>query len=237
MELWDEILESLQAMLVTAVEWIPVILLALLVLIVGRYVLRVVRRIIVRLLDLAPVRDVFDRAGLTAATEPTGRSPAEVTATLVYAVLFILLWMIVFQILRLFTIVELLQRLLAWIPLVFVAAAIVLVAAAVATWVSDLISPYARARDVEWLPGVVRAGVIVFGVLAALDVLDITFAEDLVKIVAAGAAVAFAVAFGVGGIDTAKKWWARYLEPPAREAPHDGPTAGEPSQTGGPSQS
>lgn len=30
MELWDEILESLEAILVTAVEWIPVILLALL---------------------------------------------------------------------------------------------------------------------------------------------------------------------------------------------------------------
>lgn len=231
MELWDEILESLQAMLVTVVEWIPLILLALLVLIVGRYVLLVVRRIVVRLLDLAPVRGVFDRAGLTAATEPTGRSPAEVTATLVYAVLLILLWMIVFQILRLFTIVELLQRLLAWIPVVFVAAAIVLVAAAVATWVSDLISPYARARGVEWLPGVVRAGVIVFGVLAALDVLDITFAEDLVKIVVAGAAVAFAVAFGVGGIDTAKQWWARYLKPPASEAPHRGPTPGGPPRS------
>jgi hypothetical protein len=25
--------------------------------------------------------------------------------------------------------------------------------------------------------------------------------------------VTFAVAFGIGGIDTAKKWWARYLAP------------------------
>ncbi len=28
-----------------------------------------------------------------------------------------------------------------------------------------------------------------------------------------GAKVGFAIAFGVGGIDTAKKWWAKYLAP------------------------
>ncbi len=55
--------------------------------------------------------------------------------------------------------------------------------------------------------------ILLFGVLAALDLLEIRFAEDLVKIVTAGAGIAFAVAFGVGGIETAKQWWARYLSP------------------------
>ncbi|MEX0591892.1 MAG: hypothetical protein WD358_00070 [Nitriliruptoraceae bacterium] len=239
MQLWDDIVDALQAMAVTAVEWVPRILLALVVLIVGRFVLGFIRRIIVKLLDLAPVRAVFDRAGLTSATEPSGRSPAQMVGTIVYAVLFIVLWIIVFDILQLFTIVDILQRFLAWIPVVLVAAAIVLIAAAVASWVSDLISPYARARNVEWLPGVVRAGVIIFGALAALEVLNITFAEDLVKIVVAGAVVAFAIAFGVGGIDTAKKWWSRYLNPPERQSstsqsPTGQPPTGQPPM-GGPS--
>jgi TRAP-type C4-dicarboxylate transport system permease small subunit len=55
--------------------------------------------------------------------------------------------------------------------------------------------------------------VIVFGVLFALDLLEVTFAEDITKIFTASLAIAFAIAFGVGGIDTAKKWWAKYLTP------------------------
>lgn len=45
------------------------------------------------------------------------------------------------------------------------------------------------------------------------DLLEITFAEDITKIVTATVGIAFAIAFGVGGIETAKKWWAKYLSP------------------------
>lgn len=216
-ELWNDIVDVFQSMTVTVVEWIPRILLALVVLIVGRLILGLIRRLTVRLLELSAVRTVFDRAGLTAATEPSGRTPAQLVAAVIYAVLVVVLFILVFEILQLPVIVELLAQLLAWIPIVILAAAIVIIVAAVASWVSELIAPYARARGVAWLPSVIRVGVIAFGVLAALDVLNITFAEDLVKIVIAGAAVALAVAFGVGGIDTAKQWWARYLTPPARD--------------------
>lgn len=229
-DLWDDIVDAFNAMAVTVVEWVPRILLALAVLIVGRILLGLIRKAIVKLLELSAVRHVFDRAGVSAATQPTGRSPAQLTATVINAVLYLVLLIVVFEILQLWVIVDLLTRLLSWIPVVIVAAAIVIIAAAVANWVSELIAPYARARNVGWLTTVVRVGVIVFGVLAALDVLNITFAEDLVKIVTAGAAVALAIAFGVGGIDTAKKWWAQYLNPPG-----NGPSA-TPGGLGGGSQ-
>lgn len=213
-ELWDDIVDVFQSTAVTVVAWIPRVLLALFVLIVGHLLLRLLRRLMVKLLELSVVKVVFDRAGLTSATQPSGRSPAELVAAVIHAVLFVVLFILVFEILTVAVIVDLLTRLLAWIPTVILAAAIVIIAAAVASWVSGLIAPYARARRVVWLTTVVRVGVIAFGVLAALDVLNITFAEDVVKILLAGVAVALAVAFGVGGIDTAKQWWSRYLSPP-----------------------
>lgn len=86
------------------------------------------------------------------------------------------------------------------------------------SFVADLVRPYAEQRSVGRLPSVVRIVILVAGGLAALDLLEITFAEDIVKIATAAIGIAFAVAFGIGGIDTAKRWWGKYLSP--REHPN-----------------
>ncbi len=194
-------------------EWLPKILVALLVLLVGRWVIRMLRTWVGRMLDSQAAKAVFDKAGLTAALAPSGRSPGSLVTIVVYAFLMLLLWLVIFQILEIEPLVGLLQRLIAILPLIFVAVALVLLAAAVGDFVSGLVRPYAEQRQLGWLPTLVRVLIIVFGVLAAFELLDIRFAEDIVKIVTAAAGIALAIAFGVGGIDTAKRWWAKYLTP------------------------
>ena len=213
MSFWDQLVDGLESVGTTAAEWIPKILVALLVLWIGRWILGLVRSWIEKLLSLPAVQGLFDRAGISSAMATAQQSPAKVAATLIYAVLLVGLWLIVFNILELIAIVDLLERLLAWIPLLLVAAALVIIAAAAGNWVSGLVRPYADQRGVSWLPGAIRVLVLIFGVLAALDILEIRFAEDIVKIVTAAAGIALAVAFGIGGIDTAKKWWERYGSP------------------------
>ena len=179
----------------------------LLILIVGRWIIRTLRNWVGKLLEGQAAQAVFEKSGLSSSLEPSGRRPAALVATLAYAFLMLMLWLIIVQILEIDSIVGLLDRLIAVLPLIFVAVALVLVAAAVANFVTELIRPYAEQRQIGWLPTVARVVIILFGVLAALDLLDIRFAEDIVKIVTAAAGIAFAVAFGVGGIDTAKLWW------------------------------
>jgi hypothetical protein len=123
------------------------------------------------------------------------------------------LLLIVARILQVTTIELLLERLLAWIPMLLLAAVIVIVAAAAGHWARNLVEPFAQEQGVTWLATVVHVGIVVFGVLFALELMGIEFAEDIVKIVVAAAAVAGAIAFGVGGIDAAKKWWAKYGTP------------------------
>jgi hypothetical protein len=138
----------------------------------------------------------------------------------------VVLFLVVSRILRLTTIEDLLERLLAWIPLLLLAAIIVIIAAAVGNWAANLIRPFAQEQGVPWLTVAVHIGIIVFGVLFALEIMNIEFAEDIVKIVVAAAAVALAIAFGVGGIDAGKKWWAKYGSPGSgdRNAPPPPPT-------------
>ena len=63
---------------------------------------------------------------------------------------------------------------------------------------------------------ITRAGFILFGVATALDLLKIgIFVNIVTASILGGVGAAFAIAFGVGGIDTAKKWWAKYLSPGA----------------------
>jgi hypothetical protein len=73
------------------------------------------------------------------------------------------------------------------------------------------------------LTWVVHVGVIVFGLLFALEVVNVDFAADIVTIVVGSTTIALAIAFGVGGIDAGKKWWAKYGSPKGAAAPPPNP--------------
>ncbi len=215
MSFWDRFLEQARALGEQIVEWAVLIVVALVVLIVGRWLLKLIRNVIERLLGTGWLDQVWERAGIKSALAPSGQTPASITATVVYAYLMIGLFLIVARILQLGTIVDLLERLLLWVPQLILAAVIIIVAAAAANWTADLVRPFAEDKGVGWLDNAVRIVIIVFGVIFALDVVEITFAEDVTLILIAATAVALAIAFGVGGIDAAKQWWAKYGTPSA----------------------
>lgn len=223
MSFWDRLLEELRSLGELLAEWVVLIAVGLLILIIGRWLLRLVRNIIERVLGVSWLDGVWDRSGIRGALEPSGQTAASITATVVYAYLMIGLWLVIARVLRLDTIEDLLERLLLWVPQLILAAIIVIVAAAAANWTAELVRPFAQDRGVGWMTTVVRVAIIVFGVVFALDVLNITFAENVVLILIAATGVALAIAFGVGGIDAAKQWWARHGTPDTIQTGSGGP--------------
>lgn len=213
MTFWDNLVDRLRTLGENFVEWAILILVALVVLIIGRWIIGWIRTWIEKLLAARALEPVWKRSGIAKALEGGEQTPASLVATIVYAYLMVVLFLVVARILQLTAIETLLTRLLAWLPLLLIAAVIVVIAAAAGTWAANLVRPVAERQNVGWLPPAVHIAVIVFGVLFALDVLDITFAEDIVKIVVAAAAIAGAIAFGVGGIDAGRRWWSRYGTP------------------------
>jgi hypothetical protein len=213
MSFWDQMVAEFDTLGQLTAEWLPKIVVALLVLIIGRWILLWVRKLIEKVLGWSFMQGIFDRAGITSALASSDQTAAGITATVVYSYLVVVLWLIAARILELTTIEVLLERLLAWIPTVLLAAIVIVIAAAVATWVAALVKPFADSKGVGWLTWVVHVAVIVFGVLFALDLLKVTFATNITMILTAAAGVAFAIAFGVGGIDTAREWWEKYLSP------------------------
>jgi hypothetical protein len=221
MSFWDQLVAEFESLGQVIAEWLPRIVVALLILIIGRWILKWIRTLVEKFLNLGFMQAIFDRAGITSALASADQTAAGITATIIYAYLVVVLWLMVFRVLQIQTLEALLERFLAWVPVILLAAVVVVVAAAVASWTAGLVRPFANAKDVPWLTWVVQILIILFGVLFALDLLGISFASDITKILTAAIGVAFAIAFGVGGIDTAKKWWAKYLAPKSPSGGYD----------------
>ena len=213
MSFWDSLVDRLQEFGETVIEWAILLGITLVVLVIGRWIIGLVRKAIEVVLGATALDGIWKRSGVAKALEEGDQTPASIVATVVYAYLMVGLFMIAARILELATIEALLIRLLAWIPLLLLAATIVIIAAAAGSWAAGLVKPFADEQNVPWLTYVVHVGVILFGLLFAMDLLRVTFAEDVVKIVIASTTIALAIAFGVGGIDAAKKWWAKYGSP------------------------
>ena len=213
---WDRLLDSLEQVGATIGDYAPQILGALIILIVGWFIVRILKKVTFRLLDSSPVKVVLDKAGISGALEGSGYNAASLGATVVYLFLWLFVLLMTFETLGAETFVDLVERAIAWLPLAFMAFLIVVLITAVGNIVAELMTPWSKNQGVTWLPMITRAGFILFGVATALDLLKIgIFVNIVTASILGGVGAAFAIAFGVGGIDTAKKWWAKYLSPGA----------------------
>jgi hypothetical protein len=214
MSFWDRLVEGFREIGATIGEWLPKIIGALIILIVGWWIARILRNITKRLLETKPVQAVLNAAGINRALEGSGYEAASLGASIVYFFLWLVVLLLTFEALGTTAVVLLLARILAVIPVIFVAFVIVVIAAAVGRFVANLVTPWAETNGVTWLPWLTRGGFILFGLVTALELLNIGyFTNALATAVFGGLGIAFAIAFGVGGIDTARKWWEKYLSP------------------------
>lgn len=199
----------------TIANFIPKLIGALLILLIGWWVARLIRGILKRIADRLGFDRLLDRAGLGETVRNAGYSASGIVVSIIYYMLMAVVLLLAAEALAVDELTNLLRDLIAYIPRLLIAVIIVIVAAAIARWIADLVRPLAESQDQAWIANAVRIIILAFGVVAAFETLDL--APALVSAVltsffgALGIAlgVAFAIAFGIGGIDTAKQWWKR----------------------------
>ncbi|MDR9451571.1 MAG: hypothetical protein RI637_10180 [Acidimicrobiia bacterium] len=211
---WDQFVEGLNEIGRGIADFAPRLLGALLILLVGWWIAKFIRNIIQRILDRPAVTKVIDRSGVGPALRNAGYTGASILANIIYAILLLAVFLLAAQALQVPELVTLLSGLIAYLPLVVVAIVILVIAAAVGNFLGELVQPWATSRNAPWVALVARYSVIIFGALTALDILGVGRVSTRIFEFTFGAfAVAFAVAFGVGGIEAARKWWGKYLTP------------------------
>jgi hypothetical protein len=208
----DAVSLSLQDLYARFISFIPNFLVAVIILVVGWIVASAVARLIKSLLHSVKVDEVGDKLGLDEVSARTGMkmSVSGALAWLVKWFVLIAVFLAAADILGLDDISDFLENVLAYIPNVIAAAAILLVGTLVAGFLARLVKHSVQAAGLssaDLLGSVTQWAVMVFTILATLEQLDVakTFVTTLYTGFIAMLAIAGGLAFGLGGRDHASK--------------------------------
>jgi hypothetical protein len=220
----DVMLEPARVFLAQVADFLPRLGLALVVLIAGWLIAKMIRFAIARGLRRVNFHVVTERAGVDGFLKAggIGIDLTDILALLVYWIVILTALLIGFNLLGLTYITELISRVLLFVPRVLVAALILAFGAYFARFVGQSIAAYLRnihMQDAELLGNLARYAILTFVVLIALDQMGI--GGDIVRqtflIVLAGLVFALALAFGLGGREWAaellERWWPRRKRP------------------------
>jgi len=213
---WDNlIVEPVREMLTKVMAYLPVLLGALVILIVGWIVAKAIRRIVDWLLKTVRFDTMADKAGISEVLRKGNlrTNAREVVSGLVYWLIMIMVLVMVVNALGLPKASEVLASLFAYVPRVIAALFVLVVAMFLANFVSGIVSTAAENANLpkpQLLAGISRWAIIIFAVTISLGELGIgtLLVTTTFNIILGGICLALALAFGLGGKDAA----ARYLE-------------------------
>ena len=197
--------DALQNALSTIVGYIPQLIAAIVILIVGYLVAKLLQVVVRRVLqsigfdqwmEQGGIKQFFDRA-------QTEHTPATIIGLLVFWFIFIIAITMATDALGIPQVSAVLREVVAYIPNVIAAILIVILAALLANFVAGIIR---GATGVEMLATAARVAIIVYAVFVALTQLGIAveLTAPTFLIVLAGVVVAAAIAFGWGGREIAR---------------------------------
>lgn len=214
--LWNDVL-----------AYLPSVLIAIIVLIVGWILAGSLKVVIESVFTKLKVNDALDKAGVDTLAQKAGYKlkAGQFVGTLVKWFVILVFFVAALEILRLDQVTVFFREVvLGYLPQVIVSVLILLVSTIVANVASASVVAAARAADfktAEMLGSVTRYAILVFAVLAVLNQLNI--AQELVQTLFMGfvfaASLAFGLSFGLGGKDAAQKYIA---EMTGKRGGHDG---------------
>lgn len=212
------------------ITFLPKFLFFLVVVIGGYFLAKFIAKLFDRLLERLRFDQWVERGGVKRALAKSGYDASDLLAKLVFYTLFLFVLQFAFGIFGPNPISDLLTRIIAYIPSIFVAVIIVVIAMAIAKGVKDILSVSLGGLNYgHVLAKTAGAAIIAIGIFAALDQLGIApnivnglFYAALAIIV--GSAI---VAIGGGGIRPMQARWERALNRVEAEAPRLKEQAGQ----------
>jgi len=213
---WENLIaDPIRQMLSRIMAYLPTLLGALVILIVGWIVAKVIRWIVDGVLKAVRFDTLADKAGISAILKKGDLkiSAREVVSNLVYWLVIIMVLVMVVNALGLPKASDVLTSLFAYVPKVIASLLVLVVAMFLASFVSGIVQTAAGNANMprpEVFAGVSRWAIIIFAATIALGELGIAtlLVTATFNIILAGVCFALAIAFGLGGKDTA----ARYLD-------------------------
>src|SRR5215210_5298570 len=197
--------QPLQEALAVFLSYIPQIIGAIIILIVGYIIGKVLQALVTRILEGVGFEDWMERGGVKQFFDRAGTSetPSSILGRLVFWFIFIIAITMAANALGIQQISSFLNQLIAYIPSIFVAVLILFLATLLANFVSGIVR---GATGSEMLASIAQYAIIVYAVFAALTQLGIAvqLTANTFLILLGAVALAAALAFGMGGREVAQ---------------------------------
>jgi hypothetical protein len=211
---WETlIVEPVRTMLSKIMGFLPTLLGALIILIVGWIIAKLIRQLIDKFLQIVRFDVLADKTGISEVLRKGDLkiSAREVVSTLVYWLIIIMVLIMTVDALGLPKASDVLTALFGYIPNVIAALLVIVVAIFLASFVSGIVhtaAGNAKMPRPELLAGISRWTIIVFAATIALTELGIAplLVTTTFNIVLGGIVLALALAFGLGAKDAVAKW-------------------------------
>jgi hypothetical protein len=211
---WDNLIaDPIREMLTRIMAYLPVLLGALLILIVGWIIAKIIRSMVNGVLKVVRFDTLADKAGIS---EVLKKGDLKITARqvvsgLVYWLVMIMVLVMTANALGLPKASDILANLFAYVPKVIAALLVLVVAMFLASFVSGIVRIAAGNANLpkpDLLAGISRWAIIVFAVTISLAQLGIAplLVTATFNIILGGVVLGLALAFGLGGRDAAAKY-------------------------------
>jgi Conserved TM helix len=209
------VLDKLRNALDEFFAFIPELVAALLILIVGYFVAKLIGNVIARLLQRGGLDRTLTQGGAGSWVQKVTSSPSNLIGRIAFWALFLGVIALAVSVLGIEALTDFVAAIFAYLPNVIAALAIFLVAGAIAAGVAALVGRTMGDTPTGKVLATVAPGLVMaIAIFMILDQLGI--AENIVTITYAaliGAlALAAALAFGLGGRDVASRMWAGAYE-------------------------
>jgi hypothetical protein len=193
-------------------EFVPKLIAFLLILVIGYFIAKAIARVLDAVLERVGFDRWVERGGVKRALERSKYDASSLLSQVLFYIVLLFVLQLAFGVFGPNPISDLIQGVIAYLPNVFVAIVILVVGAAIAAAVKEIVEaalgglPYGRGLALG-----ASTAILVLAVFAALDQLSI--AENIVLglfyallAIVVGSAV---VAIGGGGIQTMRRYWER----------------------------
>jgi hypothetical protein len=207
----------------TSMNFLPKLALAIVILIIGYFVAHYIAKLLDGLLARIGYNRLIERGGIKRALTRTPYRASDLTGKIVFYAILLFVLHLAFDVFGPNPVSNMLSSIIAFLPNLFVALIIVVVASLIASAVKDILeATLAGLTYGRFLAGASAIAIVATGIFAALNELNIAPAivNGLFYALLAAAAGSAIVAIGGGGIVPMRGQWEKWLNRMEQEAPN-----------------
>ena len=213
--------DALKDMWRSVVAFAPKLAAFIVILVIGWIVAKLIGKAVGKILEKVGFDRVVERGGIKKALEQSKYDASTIVGKLVYYALLLFVLVLAFGVFGPNPVSDLLTRVVAFLPKLFVALIIIVVASAIAAAVRDLLASTLSGLSYgRMLATIASIFILGLGVIAALNQVGVAVTVTLPVLIAVLATIGGILVVGVGGglIRPMQDRWARYLDTVEQES-------------------